>query len=61
MNTFKPLIVIALYNQSATVRKIIEDSLLYCPNLLLVDDGSTDDIMPIIKGLNIGFISYTKN
>ncbi|MDR3048399.1 MAG: glycosyltransferase family 2 protein [Elusimicrobiota bacterium] len=61
MTIFRPLIVIALYNQPSTVRKVIEESLLYCPNLLLVDDGSQDDIAPIIKDLNIGFISYAKN
>jgi len=61
MDNFKPLIVIPLYNQASMVRKVVTKSMLYCPNILVIDDGSSDAGISMVRDLGIGLISYAKN
>ena len=36
-------VVIPAYNESATIRGVVERALMHVPHVIVVDDGSTDD------------------
>lgn len=38
----KPAVVIPAFNESATIREVVEGCLKYCDTVIVVDDGSTD-------------------
>jgi glycosyltransferase involved in cell wall biosynthesis len=57
----KLLIVIPVYNHAAGVRDIAIRSLEVCPDVLVVDDGSTDGSAEVLKGLPVRFIRHEKN
>ncbi|MDR2860459.1 MAG: DUF2062 domain-containing protein [Elusimicrobiota bacterium] len=61
MSIIKPLTVIPLYNHSKTVAKIAQDSLNYCKDILIVDDGSKDGGAKDLQNSNINLISFAKN
>ncbi|SFB06451.1 DUF2062 domain-containing protein [Algoriphagus aquimarinus] len=55
-------IIIPTYNNEGTLRQVITEVLKICPDLLVVNDGSTDSTESILEsfsGLNV--ISYPKN
>lgn len=55
-------VLIPTYNNAATVGKVIEESKLYCKDIFVVNDGSTDDtaaVLENIEGINV--ISYMPN
>ena len=55
-------VLIPTYNNAATVGKVIEESKLYCKDIFVVNDGSTDDtaaVLESIEGINV--ISYMPN
>ncbi len=57
------LVVIPTYNNEKTLSKIIEDVLMHTPDVLVVNDGSTDSTTEILDkfGDRINTISYSKN
>ena len=61
MNEFKPLIVIPLYNHAATVKKVAEETLAYYNDVLIVDDGSTDNGASEITDPRVSIIRHDKN
>ena len=56
----KPLIVIPLFNHAKTLRDVAERCLKY-GEVLIVDDGSTDNGLAEISDLAVATISHTKN
>lgn len=55
-------VLIPTYNNAATVGKVIEESKLYCKDIFVVNDGSTDNttaVLDSIEGINV--ISYMPN
>lgn len=54
--------VIPVYNHSTTLKKIIQETLKLCQNVLVVDDGSTDaDITYLLSELNVKVIKHKEN
>lgn len=56
-------IVIPTYNNETTIRAVVESVLPYSPNVIVVNDGSTDSTTQILQEIEnqIILISYTKN
>ncbi len=58
----KACVVIPVYNNEATVAKVIEDVSAYCDDIIVVNDGSTDNTLQRISHFSfIQLISYTSN
>lgn len=55
------LIVIPLYNHAATVRKVAEACLAVHPELLVVDDGSSDGGATTLAGLPLRLVTHEVN
>ncbi|MDR0646510.1 MAG: glycosyltransferase family 2 protein [Elusimicrobiota bacterium] len=58
---FKPLILIPLYNHSAALPLVVGGVRKYFKDILVVDDGSTDNAKEVIKEINVPFISHKTN
>jgi glycosyltransferase involved in cell wall biosynthesis len=55
-------VILPTYNNAGTLDKVIRDILKITGNLIIVDDGSTDDTKNILSGYNfLTVISYEKN
>lgn len=54
-------VVIPAHNEGATVRDVALRALRYCPNVIVVDDGSTDGTIEALAGLNITLLINEKN
>ena len=58
----KACVIIPTYNNAATLAKVIEDVAQYTNHIILVNDGSTDNTVDIVKQFPaVQFISYTQN
>lgn len=57
----KILIVIPVYNHTATIRDVVCRCLKYLPDVLVVDDGSREDVVAAIAGLDIKIIRHKHN
>lgn len=55
--------VIPTYNNAHTVADIVRRTLAVCPQVIVVNDGSTDDTLAVLDPLkdNIQLITYTRN
>lgn len=55
-------VIIPTYNNAATLAAVIGDVAEYCSDIIVVNDGSTDDTDQIVKRFPfVQYISYTKN
>ncbi len=55
-------VVIPVYNNEGTVRRVVEDTLAQCDDVIVVDDGSTDGTAAILRGMEgITLVSYPRN
>ena len=55
-------VIIPTYNNHDTIRKVVDDALTYCDDVIVVNDGSTDgtkDILDTISAIQI--VSYETN
>lgn len=55
-------VVIPTYNNAGTLRRVVSETLQYCDDVIVVNDGSTDstsDILASISGIDI--VSYSDN
>jgi len=60
--SLKTCVVIPTYNNAGTLASIIEDVLKYCTDIVVVNDGSTDDTEKIVQSFpTVQLISYKKN
>ena len=54
--------LIPVYNHSSTLRKVAESAKKICPNIIVVNDGSTDgDISEILSGSGITLLKHDRN
>ena len=55
-------VVIPTYNNDKTIKAVVEKSLLYCDDVIVVADGCTDDTMDILHDIDkITLVSYPQN
>ncbi len=55
-------VIIPTYNNAATIGKVITDVARYTHNIIVVNDGSTDDTLTIVKGFPfVQLLTYPKN
>lgn len=55
------LIVIPVYNHAATLRQVVERALAVHPDVLVVDDGSSDRPLDTLHGLPVRLASHPLN
>lgn len=53
--------VIPTYNNARTVADIVRRTVTVCPDVIVVNDGSTDDTLEELKSVNCEVISYSRN
>lgn len=55
--------IIPTFNNAGTIRKVVDDVSRHCENVIVVNDGSTDDTSTILSELasTITVVSYPKN
>lgn len=62
LNTLNCIVVIPTYNNAGTIAQVISDVAEYSDNILVVNDGSTDNTLCILSSFsNIRVLSYEKN
>ena len=62
INELKLCIIIPTYNNANTIAKVINDVKRYSENIIIVNDGSTDNTQEIISKMSgIEIIAYNKN
>jgi len=55
-------VVVPVFNNRETVRKVVEGCLAHAKNLVVIDDGSTDaDIGSLLSGLDIVLLRHDRN
>jgi len=54
-------VLIPAFNAAKTIEPLIEQIKLFSSNIIVVNDGSSDDTALIIKNLNVVLISHAKN
>ena len=53
MNDDSYFLVIPVFNEELTIKDIVNQALLYCPNVIVINDGSTDNTYNEIRNLPI--------
>ena len=62
VDVLKACVIIPTYNNAATLAAVIEDVAQYSNHIIVVNDGSTDNTVDIVKQFAaVQFISYEKN
>lgn len=62
VDVLKACVIIPTYNNAATLAGVIEDVAQYSDHIIVVNDGSTDNTVDIVKNHpSVQFISYPKN
>jgi glycosyltransferase involved in cell wall biosynthesis len=62
VDVLKACVIIPTYNNAATLAAVIEDVAQYSNHIIVVNDGSTDNTLEIVKNYPaVQFISYAKN
>ena len=54
-------VVIPAYNEAETVRDVAMRARQQCPNVIVVDDGSTDETAQVLAGLDVTVLRNDKN
>ena len=61
-DALKACVIIPTYNNAATLAAVIEDVTQYSNDVIVINDGSTDNTVDIVKNYPaVQFISYAKN
>lgn len=55
------LVVVPTYNNAGTLGSVLEQIREYSDDLLVVNDGSTDNTMSVIETMNVNHITYSPN
>jgi len=62
MNNIRPVVIIPTYNNEGTIAKVIDEVREYCENIVVVNDGSTDNTAEILHRIqNIELIEFDIN
>jgi hypothetical protein len=54
-------IAIPAYQEAGTIRKLAQEALTHCPNVIVVDDGSSDGTAAQLDGLPVTLLAHTGN
>ena len=54
-------VIIPTYNNSGTVADVVERALKVCPDVIVVNDGSTDNTSAVLCGLDVITLSHEHN
>lgn len=55
-------VIIPTYNNAQTIKQVVEDTLQYCRDVIVVCDGCTDGTLEIVKEISgITLVDYVKN
>src|SRR5437879_305496 len=58
----KVLTAIPVYNEEQHLESVLNEVLRYCPNLLVIDDGSTDGTPPVLaRRTDIRVVTHARN
>ena len=54
-------IVIPVFNHARFLRPVVEEALRVHDHVLVVDDGSTDDVRAAVSGLSVPILRHSSN
>src|SRR4030095_6346540 len=54
-------IAIPAYQEAGTIRKLAQEVLAHCPNVIVVDDGSTDGTAAQLDALPVTLLAHPEN
>jgi len=54
-------IAIPAYQEAGTIRKLAQEALTHCPNVIVVDDGSSDGTTAQLDGLPVTLLAHAGN
>jgi len=57
----KVCVIVPTYNNAKTLATVLRDVLEYTDQLIVVNDGSTDSTIEILKSFSISLVSYERN
>ncbi|MCY7389235.1 MAG: glycosyltransferase family 2 protein [Burkholderiales bacterium] len=57
----KTVVIIPAYNEAATIRELVEAALKIVPDVVVVDDGSTDNTVDQLQGLPVSVLRNACN
>ena len=57
----KTFVIIPAYNEAATIRELTEAALKIVPDVVVVDDGSTDNTVDKLQGLPVSVLRNERN
>ncbi|MCK7592371.1 glycosyltransferase family 2 protein [Pseudomarimonas salicorniae] len=53
-------VLIPALNEALRIREVVEGALRHCPNVIVVDDGSTDDTVECIRDLPVTLVRHAR-
>ena len=54
-------VILPTYNNSGTLTDVVERTLKVCPDVIVVNDGSTDNTQAILCGLDVTVLNHYRN
>ena len=54
-------IAIPAYQEAGTIRKLAQEALSHCANVIVVDDGSSDGTAQQLDGLSVTLLAHPRN
>lgn len=54
-------VILPTYNNSGTLADVVERTLKVCPDVIVVNDGSTDNTQAILCGLDVTVLNHDRN